>query len=1509
MNPHFPPPDTGQPASEKSLHPKSFQSWRWVFLAAILLAAVTISTFYFSSAQAQGDDGAITGLTLTSDAPGTLTVSWDTASPTPTDYRVDWAKSTEQYKSWKVDEGHIYPTPDDTTATITDLSHDTEYKIRMRARYYKGEHFGKSWGGPWATATITVAGEPAETPTPEPSPDPTPEPGTIDTLAATDDDTGQLVLTWETPAAPNATPTDYHVNWAKSADEYPADTAEAGNAHPTTTTHTLASLEYDTDYNVRVRARYTDGENANSPWNGPWTETAAQVKLPLPMTPNMTGAAVSPESQVFLFWSDPSNDSITGYQILRGPDAANLVIIEEDTGSSSTSYTDTTPPAGETHTYAVKARNPSGLSELSNTTTATVPAAKKEEVLIVARHESNDDTLVSNLGQTGDVVIGVGTDGGIQYTNATAFTTGNNALGYHPTGVQLYWYYSSTSVPTPQVSIREDSSGVPSETVLSPLNTSSAITPNLRLVMFTTPDEVTLQPDTTYWLHVGATGGLAVFEQTESDNEDTDSQGDWSIHNTAVDRADVEPWTTATGSRVLLMSILGHGISPDPSEETPQQNMESVSEPADGDLANDDTTIGRLALNDGVTGRHSARDVDWFSFAAEANTDYQFTANQGRRNLPYYTLRIFDDAGAELQSSQINPSGNSAGTDYYNAPERRNNIAFRTHTAGTYYISIEQRNYHRHAAYTLVMFGDDYSNDMNTMATVTVDASGRNFEDFQNYLMRTDVSPESQTTDDVDWIRVALEAGATYEIVYDVKCLHRSIIEGIYDPDGNRVFDTLERKEVHARSGITVNLCSNLVTKFTPESDGDHYIAVSAKAPTVVVPDGSSIKSINYPFQGVQGTLSIKMTTPPSTAATGNPLVRGERKVGATLTGDTKGIADPSGLTNPVFNHQWQRMENGTPSDIPGAVSETYTLTDDDVGKRVQLQVRFDDDEGDAEMRTGPATSVITKAPHLLVGNISQRVIGVSPGAIRVQSTGFVTGAHGFGYTMDNATAYRGKGTPVNHGEAEIRIHGSTSESNIIERRPLANVLVVAASDLTRQSGIIVDYSARSRAKLDPGTVYHFLMAALDDVEAHGCKTARDEGLDSNSLPGFSINDRSYISLPGALSTIITHAGNACGLAIKGSELQSSNFVQDVEFTSSPTQEPMYMTGETIEATVTLNRAVTFDGPLPVLLLQIGDNQREMTYVASASTRTSWVFRYTVVADDRDDDGMSFNHYALHGYADADLSNNRVINDGMHRVNAVSQIVSNRVSSKPIAPPWYGPDEQIQFTMEFSLPVTVVGDPELEFNVTTPEGSEFAAYLSGSGTTELVFSYTVLAVDDDADGIWLNADSLRLDSDDSITGIVNGLDANLDHTALNKLENHRIDQNPRAVSQEVTSDPVGGTSSDTYGAGDAITFEVAFNQLVNVNGAPRLRFSITGPGDEYAAYVSGSGTNTLVFSYTVLATEMDPDGIYLYKNPLDYPDAATDSIVGTGNSLPAVNNGIGKEETLPGHKVDGSITN
>ena len=61
MNILTPSTSTNRPTSEHVLHPKAFQAWRWLFLAAILLATVAITTFYFSSAQAQGADGAISG--------------------------------------------------------------------------------------------------------------------------------------------------------------------------------------------------------------------------------------------------------------------------------------------------------------------------------------------------------------------------------------------------------------------------------------------------------------------------------------------------------------------------------------------------------------------------------------------------------------------------------------------------------------------------------------------------------------------------------------------------------------------------------------------------------------------------------------------------------------------------------------------------------------------------------------------------------------------------------------------------------------------------------------------------------------------------------------------------------------------------------------------------------------------------------------------------------------------------------------------------------------------------------------------------------------------------------------------------------------------------------------------------------------------------------------------------------------------------------------------------------
>ena len=246
-------------------------------LAALLLAAATLGGVFFGVAQAQDADGAITGLTLSSDSPGTLTVSWDTASPTPTDYRVDWANSGESYRSYQVDEGHVYPEGNLTTVTITGLEAGVDYKVRMRTRYNQGEHANSPWSGPWAEARLAVAAEPEPTPeptatpepTPTPAPDPTPEDGAIGSPTATDDNAGWLVIAWEAPQAPHDAPTDYRVNWARSDDDYPSYTEEHGNAHPATPTHTLEGLDQDTEYKIRIRARYSPNDRYDAPWSGP----------------------------------------------------------------------------------------------------------------------------------------------------------------------------------------------------------------------------------------------------------------------------------------------------------------------------------------------------------------------------------------------------------------------------------------------------------------------------------------------------------------------------------------------------------------------------------------------------------------------------------------------------------------------------------------------------------------------------------------------------------------------------------------------------------------------------------------------------------------------------------------------------------------------------------------------------------------------------------------------------------------------------------------------------------------------------------------------------------------------------------------------------------------------------------------------------------------------------------------------------------------------------------------
>ena len=121
-----------------------------------------------------------------------------------------------------------------------------------------------------------------------------------------------------------------------------------------------------------------------------------------------------------------------------------------------------------------------------------------------------------------------------------------------------------------------------------------------------------------------------------------------------------------------------------------------------------------------------------------------------------------------------------------------------------------------------------------------------------------------------------------------------------------------------------------------------------------------------------------------STAATGAPTITGTAQVGETITADTSTIADPDGLTGAVFAHQWARIDGATGTDAPiaGATGADYTLSGDDQGHQVKVEVSFTDDAGNPERLVSAPVTVAAPAPvwvaEMAAGGSTDSVPGYS---------------------------------------------------------------------------------------------------------------------------------------------------------------------------------------------------------------------------------------------------------------------------------------------------------------------------------------------------------------------------------------------------------------------------------------------------------------------------------------------------------------------------------------------------
>ena len=200
---------------------------------------------------------------------------------------------------------------------------------------------------------------------------------------------------------------------------------------------------------------------------------------------------------------------------------------------------------------------------------------------------------------------------------------------------------------------------------------------------------------------------------------------------------------------------------------------------------------------------------------------------------------------------------------------------------------------------------------------------------------------------------------------------------------------------------------------------------------------------------GTDVAVSLVATDAP---ATGQPTISGGGQVGKTLTAATDDIEDVDGLpTTPTFTYQWVRVDGSTDTDIPGAASETYTLTASDLGKQIKVTVSFTDLRGHAEgpltsdayPRNGTVTVVVLPGPCPAVNDWCATMTVADDG------TGFGYEFDKSGSLDDNMIEYGGKEIEVVKLNVVIQ---STRERFFFEsfpRVPLGTVITVGDLTLT----------------------------------------------------------------------------------------------------------------------------------------------------------------------------------------------------------------------------------------------------------------------------------------------------------------------------------------------------------------------------------------------------------------------------------------------------------------------------
>jgi DNA/RNA endonuclease G (NUC1) len=299
-----------------------------------------------------------------------------------------------------------------------------------------------------------------------------------------------------------------------------------------------------------------------------------------------------------------------------------------------------------------------------------------------------------------------------------------------------------------------------------------------------------------------------------------------------------------------------------------------------------------------------------------------------------------------------------------------------------------------------------------------------------------------------------------------------------------------------------------------------------------------------------------------------------------------------------------------------------------------------------------------------------------------------------------------------------------------------------------------------------------------------------------------------------------------------------------------------YIAGQNLDFTVNFSEIVnvTTGGGTPRIPITLNTGGTVYaSYVSGGGS--SALFRYTVVTGNEDPDGIAVGAaFEANGGTIKDAAGN----DALTTLNGVGSTTGVKVdaiaptvsSSTVPANGTYVAGQNLDFTVTYSEPVIKTGSPFVGVTLNTG-GAVQAAYVSGTGTATLTFRYVVASGNLDTDGISVDP-SITLNG-----GTLKDTAGNNAATSVSFASTSAVFVD--AVAPTVSSSTVPGNG--THIAGQTLDYSVTFSEPVFVIGTPSVPVTLNTGGTVQANLVSGAGSATLTFQYTIASGNADNDGV------------------------------------------------